>query len=87
MSLFSDYEAERAFAENYPFGVPGDAWQTKDGTKIKVSEMTTQHIKNCMRIVGVDDGWYAVFQEELKRRISNDSSRSERTPFAFQNAK
>ena len=68
MSLFSDYEVERAFAENYPFGAPGDAWQTKDGTKIKVSKMTTQHIKNCMRIVGVDDDWYAVFQEELKRR-------------------
>ena len=35
---------------------------------IKISKMTTQPIKNCMRIVGVDGGWYAAFQEELKRR-------------------
>ena len=30
--------------------------------------MTGQHIKNCMRLVGEDDGWYDVFCKELKRR-------------------
>nr|DAJ85311.1 MAG TPA: hypothetical protein [Caudoviricetes sp.]DAU56535.1 MAG TPA: hypothetical protein [Caudoviricetes sp.] len=30
--------------------------------------MTEQHIKNCMRLVGEDDGWYGVFCKELKRR-------------------
>lgn len=68
MSLFSDYEAEYEFEKDFPFGVPSDTWKTKDGRKIKVSEMTEQHIKNCMRLVGEDDGWYGVFCKELKRR-------------------
>jgi len=33
--------------------------------------MTEQHIKNCMRLVGEDDGWYGVFYKELKRRGYN----------------
>lgn len=68
MSLFSDYEAEYEFERDFAFGVPSDTWKTKDGRKIKVSEMTEQHIKNCMRLVGEDDGWYGVFYKELKRR-------------------
>lgn len=68
MSLYSDYEAETCFERDYPFGVPGETWRTKGGAKIKVSEMTTHHIKNCMKIVGEDDAWYSVFQNELNRR-------------------
>lgn len=68
MSLFSDYEAEYKFERDFPFGVPSDTWKTKDGRKIKLSKMTEQHIKNCMRLVGKDDGWYGVFYRELKRR-------------------
>lgn len=68
MSLWSDIEADYEFERAYPFGVAGDTWQTKDGRKIKVKDMTEQHIQNCMRVVGEDDGWYFVFQQELRRR-------------------
>lgn len=68
MSLFSDYEAEMKFNKDYPFGIPTDTWTTKDGRKIKLSEMTIQHIKNCMRVVGEDDLWYERFHKELEKR-------------------
>ena len=70
MSLFDDYEAEVAFARDYPFGVPCDVWKSKQG-EIRVADMTDEHIKNCMRIVGEDDAWYAYFANELKRRGDN----------------
>ena len=41
----------------------------KDGKKIAVKDMPTQHIVNCMKIVGKDDSWYYVFKAELERRI------------------
>lgn len=68
MGLYSDMEADYAFERDYPFGMPCDEWKTSDGRKIKVKDMTNEHIKNCMRIVGEDDGWFYVFQTELKRR-------------------
>lgn len=68
MSLWNDYEADSAFERDFPFGVPSDTWVTKTGVKIKLSDMTEKHIKNCMRMVGEDDDWYFVFLNELKRR-------------------
>ena len=68
MGLFSDYEVDCQFAADFPFGVPCDAWRTKSGEEIAVKDMTTAHIKNCMRLVGEDDDWYAEFAEELARR-------------------
>lgn len=50
MSLFSDYEAEYGFERDFPFGVPSSTWKTKDGRKIKVSQMTEQHIKKLYAI-------------------------------------
>ena len=71
MSLGDDYIADTQFEHDFPFGVPSDIWHSRHGD-IKVSEMSTMHIKNCMNMVGEDDGWYAVFQKELKRRAEND---------------
>ena len=68
MSLWDNYRAEAQFAKDFPFGVPCDTWITKDGTEIMLKDMTAQHIKNCMRMVGEDDPWYAEFFKELKRR-------------------
>lgn len=67
MSLWNDYEADAAFEHDYPFGVLGEYWHGRDG-EYRVSEMTEQHIRNCMRIVGEDDPWFSCFQEELERR-------------------
>lgn len=65
MSLYDDYDGY--FEEQYPFGMAGDIWKSRRGD-IKVSDMTNEHIRNCMRIVGEDDVWYGRFLEELKRR-------------------
>lgn len=42
--------------------------QTKDGTIIKLTDMTESHILNCMRIVGRKDPWHDRFERELRRR-------------------
>lgn len=65
----SEYYAEMAFREQYPHGVNNDEWRTREGKVLKVKDMTTQHIKNCMRMLGgpVDDFYY-VFEAELARR-------------------
>lgn len=68
MSLWDEYDAEMQFYRDFPYDVPSDYWRTKDGTKIKVSDMSESHIRNCMRMVGEDDGWYARFEKELERR-------------------
>ena len=72
MSLWDDYKAEAQFAKDFPFGVPCSTWITKDGMEVKLSNMTEQHIKNCMKMVGEDDPWYAEFYMELKRRRENE---------------
>lgn len=68
MSLFDDYMIDCQFAADFPHGVPGKYWTTRDGTEIAVTEMTETHIRNCMRKIGEDDPWYAEFCKELKRR-------------------
>lgn len=68
MSLYEDYRIDCQFAADFPHGVPGKYWTTRDGTEIPVKEMTETHIRNCMRKIGEDDPWYAEFREELKRR-------------------
>lgn len=65
MSLYDDFDGY--FERDYPFGMPGDVWRSKNGP-IKVTEMTEKHISSCMQIVGEDDPWYGRFLKELKRR-------------------
>lgn len=71
MSLWEDYEADAAFEKDYPFGIPNEYWHSKGGD-ILASEMTEQHIRNCMKMVGEDNEWYLYFQRELERRIICD---------------
>ena len=68
MSLGADFLADYAFEIDYPFGVASDTWQTRDGRKIPVKQMTEKHIRNCMKLVGEDDDWYGRFERELKER-------------------
>ena len=68
MSMYDDYRIDAIFAEQFPHGVNNDEWRTRDGKILKVKDMTTAHIRNCMRLIGeFDDFWYA-FEAELKRR-------------------
>lgn len=68
MSLGSEYLDEYAFDRDFPFGMPSDEWTKRDGSKVKLADMTEAHIRNCMRIVGEDDPWCGRFFEELERR-------------------
>lgn len=68
MSLYSDFSADYQFERDFPFGVPCKTWVTRDGRVLNIEEMSEQHIRNCMRMVGEDDPWYAHFKKELDRR-------------------
>lgn len=53
-----------------------DIWVAKDGTKYLISEMTTSHIKNCIRMIQRSKyRWRPEYLEllvqELKRRAQN----------------
>ena len=64
---WDDYEIEAAFARDFPYGVASSVWPAKSGD-IPISEMSDNHIKNCMKMVGPDDNWYAIFKNELEKR-------------------
>ena len=51
MSLYDGFDGY--FERDYPFGIPGDVWKSKNGP-IKVSDMSEHHIRSCMKIVGED---------------------------------
>lgn len=68
LALAAIYEAEKDIRNN--------TWIAKDGTKYSISEMTTSHIKNCIRIIRRSNyHWRPEYIEpltqELKRREQN----------------
>lgn len=59
---------------DFPHGVNNDEWTTEDGRTLKITEMTTTHIQNCMNMIkraGMNDDFYYVLEAELKRRREN----------------
>lgn len=68
MSLWDDYYADYAFHDQYPHGVNNDEWRTREGKVLKLKDMTSAHIRNCMRMLGNSDDFYYAFEAELKRR-------------------
>lgn len=68
LALAAIYEAEKDIRNNI--------WIAKDGTKYSISEMTTSHIKNCIRMIQRSNyHWRPEYIEpltqELKRREQN----------------
>lgn len=76
-SMYADYLADRQFEIDFPHGVNNDEWITQDGRRLKVTEMTTQHIQNCMKMLEREateddfDDFYYVLEAELNRRREN----------------
>lgn len=76
-SLYSDYLADRQFEHDFPHGVNNDEWTTEDGRTLKITEMTTRHIQNCMKMLEREateddfDEFYYVLEAELNRRREN----------------
>ena len=73
-SMGEEWLAEHQFEMDFPHGVNNDEWTTRDGQTLKITEMTTQHIKNCMKMMEREatedyfDDFYYVLEAELKRR-------------------
>lgn len=73
MGYGAEILADYAFERDYPFGIPNPKnpiWKTRSGKELPIRNMTTQHIRNCMRLVGEDDMWYDAFAAELERRMN-----------------
>lgn len=68
MSMWDEYVADALFAMDFPHGVNNDEWTTMEGKTLKVKDMSTQHIINCMKMIGENDDFYHVFLEEIVRR-------------------
>lgn len=68
MDLLDEFDAVCILAKDFPFDISSEEWKTKDGTIIKLTDMTESHILNCMRIVGRKDPWHDRFERELRRR-------------------
>lgn len=78
MSYSSEFAEENAWmAEELADAIEQDIqkgiWVTKDGKELKISEMETSHIKNCIRFIHKKDddfflGYIPVFRSELERR-------------------
>jgi len=57
--------------DNYPIKTIGtnDVWIQKDGTPIRIVDMTDEHIRNCIAFIGNSDlELKRLFQQELERR-------------------
>lgn len=76
-SMGEEWWAENQFEFDFPHGVNNDEWTTEDGRTLKITEMTSKHIQNCMKMIernGMNDDFYYVLEAELKRR-SKDAER------------
>lgn len=71
MSLGEDVKSEINTTVWQPNGNPNKKlWKTKDGQLIPVKNMSTSHIKNCLKfcIPYANDCWDVIFKEELRER-------------------
>lgn len=84
MSFFDDYEADIYWDEQqkymeHEYSAKMGIWHTKDGKEIKIKDMETSHIKNCIAFIRRNDKidmyepYIKTFEEELKRREESDS--------------
>ena len=76
-SMGEEWWAEHQFEYDFPHGVNNDEWTTRDGRTLKITEMTSDHIRNCMKMLERDaeedeegniDDFYFVLEAELERR-------------------
>lgn len=46
-----------------------EIWTTREGTQVRVGDMTDQHLNNCWKMVeGKNTFWEQVFEAETKKR-------------------
>lgn len=71
MSMYNDCYVDIVFSQQFPHGVNNDEWRTKDGRVLNIKDMSSDHIRNCMRMIGEDDDFYYAFEAELRKRNTN----------------
>ena len=70
MSMYSDWIADYEYEMDHPHGNPDTTkWKTKDGRVLNVCDMTTEHIKNCMNMIGEENPYWWPFAKELLKRV------------------
>ena len=74
-------EALYEIAEGMAIGMASQGlWETKEGKKLSVKEMTTSHIKNCINMLNRNNSPFAdiyvpMFERELAERKEEDLQR------------
>lgn len=81
MSYADDFTANSAFDPDdyyaeHEYRARMGEWVTKDGKKLKIKDMETSHIHNCIRLINKtgDEALFEylpVFEKELERRRTN----------------
>lgn len=68
MSLGAEWLTDHEYELNWP-RINTSVWRTRDGQVLKIAEMTSEHIKNCMNMIGEDNPYWWPFAKELLRRV------------------
>ena len=68
MSMGSEWLDDHAYELHHPCQFDFSIWYTKNGRALKVTEMTTEHIKNCMNMIGEENPRWWHFAKEILRR-------------------
>jgi len=76
--LYWDEQDEQELYMEHEYSAKMGIWHTKDGKELKIKNMETSHIKNCIAFIRRNDKndmyepYIKVFEEELKRRKRYD---------------
>lgn len=68
MSMGKEWLDDHAYELYHPHQTDFSVWHTKDGRTLKITEMTTEHIKNCMNMLGEENPYWQHFAKEILRR-------------------
>lgn len=68
MSMGREWLDDHAYELHYPHQTDFSVWHTKNGRVLKITEMTTEHIKNCMNMIGEENPYWQYFAREILRR-------------------
>ena len=69
MSMGSEWLADHAYELYHKPPIDTSKWKTKDGRVLNICDMTNEHIKNCMNMVGEENPYWWPFAKELLKRV------------------
>lgn len=69
MSMGQEWLDDHAYELHHHRRADTTKWRTKDGRELNICDMTNEHIKNCMNMVGEENPYWWPFAKELLRRM------------------